>query len=102
MEIADLPIGRDPEETAKLVQAFKFADEHGQVSTSLLLHSHAIVAQCAPISRAALPASSAACLAAHRLPGLPRFMEARKGDNEGGPQEKNFKGSQEYFKTLPQ
>ncbi len=30
-EIADLPIGRNPEETVRLVQAFQFADEHGQV-----------------------------------------------------------------------
>jgi hypothetical protein len=37
-EIADLPIGRNPEETVRLVQAFKFADEHGEV----LLHSHAM------------------------------------------------------------
>jgi alkyl hydroperoxide reductase subunit AhpC len=41
-EIADLPIGRNPEETVRLVQAFKFADEHGEVSASLLLHSHAM------------------------------------------------------------
>jgi alkyl hydroperoxide reductase subunit AhpC len=34
-EIADLPIGRNPEETVRLVQAFKFADEHGQVSLGL-------------------------------------------------------------------
>ncbi len=33
---------RDPEETVKLVKVFKFADEHGELSTLLLLHSHAI------------------------------------------------------------
>ena len=81
-EIADLPIGRNPEETVRLVQAFKFADEHGEVSASLLLHCHAM----RPVSRAAPPAPSAACPEAHRLPGLPRFMEAWKGDDEGGPQ----------------
>ncbi len=41
-EIADLPIGRNPEETVRLVQAFKFADEHGEVNTARLLHSHAM------------------------------------------------------------
>ena len=30
-EVADLPIGRNPVETVRLVQAFKFSDEHGQV-----------------------------------------------------------------------
>ncbi len=58
-EIADLPIGRNPEETVRLVQAFQFADEHGQV-----------------------------CPASWR-PG--------KATMKPDP-----KGSQEYFKTLPQ
>ena len=29
--INDLPVGRDVDETLRLVQAFKFTDEHGEV-----------------------------------------------------------------------
>ena len=31
--INDLPVGRDVDETLRLVQAFQFVDEHGEVST---------------------------------------------------------------------
>lgn len=29
--VSDLPVGRNPEETLRLVKAFQFADEHGEV-----------------------------------------------------------------------
>jgi len=31
MTINDLPVGRDVDETLRLVKAFKFTDEHGEV-----------------------------------------------------------------------
>ncbi len=62
-EIADLPIGRNPEETVRLVQAFKFTDEHGQVSAAPHLQ------------QSSRPCTAAA--AADLMPGVPRIMEAR-------------------------
>ena len=37
--INDLPVGRDVDETLRLVQAFQFTDEHGEVSNVCLLLS---------------------------------------------------------------
>ena len=31
MTVNDLPVGRDVDETLRLVQAFQFTDEHGEV-----------------------------------------------------------------------
>ena len=34
MSIGDLPVGRNVEETLRLVQAFQYSDEHGEVCPS--------------------------------------------------------------------
>jgi hypothetical protein len=90
VEIVELPIGRNPEETVRLVLAFKFVDEHGEVSTSLLLHSHAMCPHLSSrVARALcrLPRGSPAARFA-LLPGKATMMADR--------------GSHAHFKTLPQ
>ena len=96
-EIADLPIGRNPEETVRLVQAFKFADEHGEVSASLLLHTSRHVMHVPPYHgpRCPRPLPLASRLTCCQV--CPASWKPGKATMKPDP-----KGSQEYFKTLPQ
>ena len=48
-EIADLPIGRNPEETVRLVQAFQFADEHGQVRAQRIVQRLPVISAAASV-----------------------------------------------------
>ncbi len=75
-EIMDLQIGRNPEETVRLVQALKFTDENGQV-------------------RARALAVAATVLTAQQV--CPASWRPGKAAMVPDPS-----GSQLYFKTLPQ
>ena len=58
---------RDVDETLRLVQAFQFTDEHGEVRAPLILYA-------------------VCCMLYNTCPGVPRRLETRQEDHEAGPQ----------------
>ncbi len=75
-EVADLPIGRNPVETVRLVQAFKFSDEHGQVQAPPPSPPCLAIIGSIFVIAVVLTAAS----------GLPRLLAPRSSNHEARPQ----------------